>query len=64
MERRGGSRGQCAVCYLGLISCLTEHSEPETQKEQWSECKITTEVELSDKFTTELLTTTQLIKQI
>ena len=47
---------------LGLISCLTEHSERETQREQWREGRITTEVELSGKFTTALLTATQLIK--
>lgn len=60
-EKRGGSGGQCAVCYLGLISCLTEHSKIERQREQWRESQLTTEVEFLGKFTAELLTTTQLI---
>lgn len=59
-EKRGGRGVQCAVCYLGLISCLTEHSKMERQREQWRESKATTE--FLGKFTTELLTTTQLIK--
>ncbi len=48
-EKRGGSGGQCAVCYLGLISYLTEHSKMERQREQWRESKATTEVEFLGK---------------
>lgn len=32
--KRERSGGQCAVCYSGLISCLTKHSEMERRREQ------------------------------
>lgn len=35
-KKRGESGGQCAVCYLGLISCLTDHSKMERRGERES----------------------------